>query len=47
VSGTLGGRRFDVSLAKVKLARTTERATSMTDLPLSLHFAEPALARLG
>jgi pimeloyl-ACP methyl ester carboxylesterase len=44
VSGTLGGRRFDVDLAKVKLARAaTDNA--QTNLPaLNLSFPAPALA---
>jgi pimeloyl-ACP methyl ester carboxylesterase len=48
VSGTLGGRRFDVSLAKVKLARAgaATLATAMSDLPLDLRFQAPPLARL-
>jgi pimeloyl-ACP methyl ester carboxylesterase len=41
VSGTLGGRRFDVSLAKVKLARV---GASQSAFPRG--FLEPALARL-
>src|SRR6185437_2767679 len=48
VSGTLGGHRFDVSLAKVKLARaaTATVGTAMSELPLDLRFASPPLARL-
>jgi pimeloyl-ACP methyl ester carboxylesterase len=45
VSGTLGGHRFDVSLAKVKLASAAGR-TSPTRFGLDLHFSAPALARL-
>jgi pimeloyl-ACP methyl ester carboxylesterase len=44
VSGTLGGLRFNVNLAKVKLASTG--AADMTGFPLRLRFPEPALARL-
>jgi pimeloyl-ACP methyl ester carboxylesterase len=52
VSGTLGGRHFDVNLAKVKLA--SAHASSAANLPLrtglgeSLRagFGQPALARL-
>jgi pimeloyl-ACP methyl ester carboxylesterase len=49
VSGTLGGHRFDVSLAKVKLARagTTTATAASGDLPLNLGFPAPPLARLG
>jgi pimeloyl-ACP methyl ester carboxylesterase len=45
VSGTLGGRHFDVDLAKVKLARagTSEARTSWPTM--SLRFPAPALAR--
>jgi pimeloyl-ACP methyl ester carboxylesterase len=45
VSGTLGGRRFDVDLAKVKLARlgTDDAQTSWPAMNLS--FPAPALAR--
>lgn len=46
VSGVLAGRRFDVSLAKVKLARAGARpAATMGDLPLDLGFPRPRLAR--
>jgi pimeloyl-ACP methyl ester carboxylesterase len=44
VSGTLGGRRFSVSLAKVRLASVG--ATSFDGWPLRVGFREPALARL-
>jgi pimeloyl-ACP methyl ester carboxylesterase len=45
VSGTLEGKHFDVSLAKVKLTST---GASVTDgVPLSVRFPQPALARLG
>jgi pimeloyl-ACP methyl ester carboxylesterase len=44
VSGTLGGVRFNVNLARVKLASAS--AATMTSLPLRLRFPEPALARL-
>jgi pimeloyl-ACP methyl ester carboxylesterase len=48
VSGTLGGHRFDVSLAKVKLARaaTATVGAATSELPLDLHFAARPLARL-
>jgi pimeloyl-ACP methyl ester carboxylesterase len=47
VTGTLGGHRFDVSLAKVKLARAGVSPTAMMgDLPLDLGFPAPSLARL-
>jgi hypothetical protein len=47
VSGTLGGRRFDVSLAKVKLARagTGPSTTALSGLPLDQRLPVPALAR--
>jgi pimeloyl-ACP methyl ester carboxylesterase len=45
VSGTLGGRRFDVNLAKVNLARVD--SSNFNGHPLGLLFAEPPLARLG
>jgi pimeloyl-ACP methyl ester carboxylesterase len=44
VSGALGGVRFSVSLAKVRLA--SAGATSRRGVPLRLRFPEPALARL-
>jgi pimeloyl-ACP methyl ester carboxylesterase len=45
VSGTLGGRRFDVDLAKVKLARA-DTGDAQTSWPtMSLSFPTPALAR--
>ncbi len=44
VSGTLGGRRFDVDLAKVKLARA-DTDNAQTSWPaLNLSFPAPALA---
>jgi pimeloyl-ACP methyl ester carboxylesterase len=49
VSGTLGGRHFDVNLAKVRLAHAGAAdmtALSMTALSLHLGFPEPPLARL-
>ncbi|HWX87998.1 MAG TPA: alpha/beta hydrolase, partial [Solirubrobacteraceae bacterium] len=47
VSGTLGGHRFDVSLAKVRLARTgTTVGALLSQLPLDLRFPAPGLARL-
>jgi pimeloyl-ACP methyl ester carboxylesterase len=48
VSGTLGGHRFDVSLAKVKLARAGAATVgaALGGLPLDLRFAAPPLARL-
>jgi pimeloyl-ACP methyl ester carboxylesterase len=51
VTGTLGGRRIDVDLTKVKLARAGSTApasdTSDGSWPnLSLRFSEPALARV-
>jgi pimeloyl-ACP methyl ester carboxylesterase len=47
VSGTLGGRRFDVDLARVKLARAGERAdAAQAGRPaMSVRFPVPALAR--
>jgi pimeloyl-ACP methyl ester carboxylesterase len=42
VSGTLGGLRFDVNLAKVRLA--SAGAVSTSDPSLRLRFPEPALA---
>jgi pimeloyl-ACP methyl ester carboxylesterase len=44
VSGTLGGRRFDVDLAKVKLARTGTGAAQTSWPAMSLSFPAPALA---
>ncbi len=44
VSGVLGGLRFDVNLTKVKLARTG--TTSTVEVPLSVRFRAPTLARL-
>jgi pimeloyl-ACP methyl ester carboxylesterase len=49
-SGTLGGRRFDVSTARAKLSRVGGAAPTawQADGPLaSVHFPLPALARLG
>ncbi len=43
VSGTLGGRRFSVNIAKVRLARA---AAAASGIPPALRFPEPALARL-
>ena len=45
VSGTLGGRRFDVDLAKVKLARVGTRDAQTSWPAMSLSFPTPALAR--
>jgi pimeloyl-ACP methyl ester carboxylesterase len=44
VTGTLGGRHFDVDLAKVKLARTNAPDTSWPTL--HMRFRRPALARI-
>jgi pimeloyl-ACP methyl ester carboxylesterase len=44
VSGTLGGRRFDVDLAKVKLARATTDDAQTIWPAMSLSFPTPALA---
>lgn len=44
VSGTLGGRHFDVSLAKVKLASVHH--ANLAGHPLGLLFPEPTLVRL-
>ncbi len=44
VSGTLGGRRFDVDLAKVKLASAGTPDTSWP--ALNAHFRQPALAHI-
>jgi pimeloyl-ACP methyl ester carboxylesterase len=46
VSGTLGGRHFDVSLAKVRLARAGAAmvGTAMSELPLDLRFPVPRLS---
>ncbi len=45
VSGTLGGRRFDVDLSKVKLARTSKANSAQRSWPaLNLSFPVPALA---
>jgi pimeloyl-ACP methyl ester carboxylesterase len=45
VSGTLGGRRFDVDLAKVKLARAAADGARAPAWPgLNLSFPAPALA---
>ncbi len=47
VSGVLGGRRFDVSLAKVKLARAGAREPeAVGGLALDGAFPQPRLARL-
>jgi len=48
VSGTLGGRHFDVNLAKVRLARTgTTNTGALSSAPsVRLGFPEPGLARL-
>jgi pimeloyl-ACP methyl ester carboxylesterase len=49
VSGTLGGRHFDVNLAKVRLARAgaaDTTALSLTAPSLHLGFPEPLFARL-
>lgn len=45
ISGRLGGRRFDVSLAKVRLAGAGTQPPG--ELSLSLRFPEPALAHVG
>ena len=45
VSGTLGGRRFDVDLAKVKLARTATDDARTSWPATTLSFPTPALAR--
>jgi pimeloyl-ACP methyl ester carboxylesterase len=45
VSGTLGGRRFDVDLAKVKLARTGAGEVRTSWPALNLRFPAPGLAR--
>jgi pimeloyl-ACP methyl ester carboxylesterase len=46
VSGTLGGHRFDVDLAKVKLARATRAGSRQVGWPaMSLRFPVPSLAR--
>jgi hypothetical protein len=45
VSGTLGGRRFDVNLAKVKLARAATDNAPTSWPALNLSFPAPALAR--
>jgi hypothetical protein len=49
VSGTLGGRHFDVSLAKVKLASVGGASidSSMNGLALDLRFPLPQLADGG
>jgi pimeloyl-ACP methyl ester carboxylesterase len=45
VSGTLGGRRFDVDLSKVKLARASRADSAQTSWPaMNLSFPAPALA---
>ncbi|HEX4837877.1 MAG TPA: alpha/beta fold hydrolase [Solirubrobacteraceae bacterium] len=44
VSGTLGGRRFSVNIAKLRLARADARGGRGT--ALDLRFPEPSLARL-
>jgi pimeloyl-ACP methyl ester carboxylesterase len=44
VSGTLGGRRFDVDLAKVKLASANSPHTSWPTL--NVRFRRPALAQI-
>lgn len=46
VSGTLGGRRFDVDLAKVKLARAATDDTKTSWPAMSLSFPAPALAHV-
>ncbi len=47
VSGILGGHHFDVSLAKVKLARAGSAPVGTArDLPLNLGFPRPPLARV-
>jgi pimeloyl-ACP methyl ester carboxylesterase len=47
VSGTLGGLRFNVSLAKVKLARAgTPDTPGLLGLPLDTRFRAPSLARI-
>ena len=45
VSGTLGGRRFDVNLAKVKLARAATDDARTSWPALNLSFPAPALAQ--
>ncbi|MFZ2114230.1 MAG: alpha/beta fold hydrolase [Solirubrobacteraceae bacterium] len=45
VSGTLGGRRFDVDLAKVKLARAGTDDVQTSWPTMNLSFPAPALAR--
>ncbi len=45
VSGTLGGRRFDVDLAKVKLARTGTGDVQTSWPAMNVSFPAPALAR--
>jgi len=45
VSGTLGGRRFDIDLSKVKLARAGEADSPPASWPaMNLSFSVPALA---
>jgi pimeloyl-ACP methyl ester carboxylesterase len=46
VSGNLGGHHFDVSLAKVKLARAGAEPSAAMSLPLEQGFPRPPLARL-
>jgi pimeloyl-ACP methyl ester carboxylesterase len=48
--GSLGGRRFDVSIAHAQLSRADSplaAAWQGNGTPLSIHFPLPALARLG
>jgi pimeloyl-ACP methyl ester carboxylesterase len=45
VSGTLGGRRFDVDLTKVKLARAGTEDSQTSWPAINLGFPTPALAR--
>jgi pimeloyl-ACP methyl ester carboxylesterase len=46
VSGTLGGRRFDVDLAKVKLASANAGPVNASLPALNVRFRRPALARI-
>jgi pimeloyl-ACP methyl ester carboxylesterase len=46
VSGTLGGRRFDVDLAKVELARASAGDTQTSWPAMNLNSPAPALARI-
>jgi hypothetical protein len=46
VSGTLGGRSFDVDLAKVKLARAGTSEAHRSWPAMNLNFPTPALAHI-